>query len=96
MASLACDQADQSVVREAVEAAGYGEVVDELHQALQALWDTQNQWDPTLDTFGPLIAIAKRVFEAGGIYFESSKDGSARIHVPFTPATIPLDASAPL
>ncbi|WP_436356425.1 hypothetical protein [Brevundimonas sp. CEF1] len=79
---------DRRALREAVEAAGYGDVVDELHHALRALWDTQDQWDPTLDTFGPLLAIGKRVFEAGGIFFRSGPDGSARIDVPFTLDTI--------
>ncbi len=80
--------ADQSVARQALEAGGYGDLVDELHQALRALWETQGQWDPTLDTFGPLLAIGKRVFEAGGIYFSSGPDSSARIDVPFTLDTI--------
>lgn len=80
--------ADWSAARQAVETGGYGEHVDELHQVLKELWDQQSQWDPTLDTFGPLLAIGKRVFEAGGIYFKTNPDGSARIDVPFTIDTI--------
>lgn len=80
--------ADRSAARQAIEAGGYGDVIDELHQALKALWDTQGQWNPTLDTFDPLLAIGKRVFEAGGIYFRSRPDGSAWINVPFTLDTI--------
>ena len=80
--------ADWGAARQVVEAGGYGDVVDELHQALRTLWDTQGRWDPTFDTFGPLLAIGKRVFEAGGIYFKSGPDGSARINVPFRLDTI--------
>lgn len=80
--------ADWQDARQAVEAGGYGDLVDELHQALGELWDSQDDWAPTLDTFAPLIAIGKRVFESGGIYFRSQPDGSARIDIPFTLQTI--------
>lgn len=79
---------DWSAARFAIEAGGYGDVVDLLHQELRVLWDTQDQWDPTLDTFAPLLAIGKRVFETGGIFFNSRPDGSALIKVPFTLGTI--------
>lgn len=80
--------ADHSVARQAIEAGGYGNHVDELQQALRMLWDTQDHWDPTLDTFDPLLAIGKRVFEAGGIHFRNSPDGSTYIDVPVTFDTI--------
>jgi len=75
--------ADWSDTRRAVEVGGYGELADELHQALRALWETQDEWDPTLDTFDPLLAIGRRVFESGGIYFRTTQDGSPWIDVPF-------------
>lgn len=76
-------------VRDAIDDAGYADLIDDLHKLLRQLWDAQGSWDPTLDTFAPLEALAKRVFSSGGIHFETAGDGRCNIKVPFTASTMP-------
>lgn len=76
-------------VRTLIADAEYKELIDELHEILRHLWDTQGEWSPTLGTFAPLEELAKRVFDSGGIFFQTADDGRCRIDVPFTPSTIP-------
>lgn len=75
--------ADWNDARLAVEAAGYEDLVDELHQSLRELWETQQNWDPTRDTFSPLLQIVRRVFESEGIYFRTESDGLTYIDLAF-------------
>jgi hypothetical protein len=81
--------AEMSDARQAVEAAGYAQLIDQLHERLIALWESQGEWDPSLDVFAPLMALAKSVFASGGIHFGTNAEGGCRIDVPFTPATMP-------
>lgn len=79
--------------RAAIEMAGFGELMDRLHQTLGDLWNTREFWTPTLQTFAPLEEIAKAVLSSGGIYFATSDDGNCRVEVPFTTSTMPSGAS---
>mgnify|MGYP005991763967 CR=1 FL=1 len=84
------DWSSQAAARTAIDDAGYGDIVDELHAELRRLWDTRGSWTPTLDTFALLEAIAKSTFDANGIFFHTNADGDCRIDVPFTPGTMPI------
>lgn len=77
-------------VRSALETASYDDLVDRLHSELRRLWDTRDRWEPTMAVFSELEAIAKAVFDSGGIHFRTEPDGSCHIDVPFTPWTIPI------
>ena len=89
MDAVDADWADFPAVRTAAEAADYGVLIDDLHAILRGLWASQEDWSPTLDTFAPLEALAKRVFDKGGLLFHTSADGNCRIDVPFTRQTMP-------
>ena len=80
---------DHPEARVAIEAAGYGDLVDDLHAELRHLWDTYDSWLPTLDTFAGLEAIARSTFESNGIHFQTNDDGACSIDVPFTHETWP-------
>lgn len=77
-------------VRVAVENAGYADLVDRLHAELRNLWDTRDDWEPTLAVFAELEAIAKAVFDSNGIFFKTDAEGSCYIEVPFTRDTMPM------
>lgn len=77
-------------VFEALEEASYLEVVEQLAVELRRLWDTRDEWEATLGVFSGLEAIAKQVFEDGGLFFHSQPDGRCRIDVPFTATTMPF------
>jgi hypothetical protein len=79
--------ADLRDTRQAMEDAGYDDLVDRLHETLRQLWETQEAWEPTLDVFEPLQAFAKDVLKSGGLILRSSSDGSCHVDVPFLPGT---------
>jgi hypothetical protein len=89
MDAVGADWDDFPEVRAAIVDADYGELIDELHTILSELWDTQDGWAPELATFGPLEALAKQVFDSGGIFFKTNDEGGCRVEVPFTPWTMP-------
>lgn len=84
---------DFAEARAAIEAGGYGDFVDLLHEHCQVLWDSQAEWSPEVDVLAPLIDLTRDVFESGGIYFLRNRDGECHIEVPFTPETMPDDAT---
>jgi len=75
--------------RAAVEAGGYGDLVDALHARCRTLWDSQVNWTPDVDVFGPLVDLTRDVFASGGIYFYQGDTGDWGIRVPFSPETMP-------
>lgn len=83
------DWADFAEVRTVIEEAGYGELVDELHERCRVLWDTRSEWVPDTDVLAPLIGLARDVFASGGIHLRPTADGGCQIDVPFTAATMP-------
>jgi hypothetical protein len=80
--------ADLHDARQAVEDAGYGELLDRLHGILRGLWETQEAWEPSLDVFEPLQTFTKDVLKSGGLILRSEPDGSCRVDVPYSPGTI--------
>lgn len=77
-------------VKEALENKNYLHLVEKLWAELQSLWDSRENWTPSLSVFGGLETIAKEVFDEGGIIFSTDDDGECRIDVPFTPQTMPF------
>ena len=86
--------ADFHEARAAIEAGGYGDLVDTLHDCCRKLWANQAEWSAEDDVLAPLIDLARDVFESGGIYFNRNWDGEWHMRVPFTPETMPDDALA--
>lgn len=81
--------ADFARARQAIDAAGYGTLIDGLHEECRALWNSQAQWTPGQDVFAPLLKVARDTFASGGIHFARDADGHCRLDVPFTPETTP-------
>jgi hypothetical protein len=78
-------------VKEALEDKNYLQLVEKLWAELQDIWDSRENWGPSLGVFAGLEAIAKEVFDDGGIIFRTDHNGECRIDVPFTPQTMPFD-----
>lgn len=77
-------------VKEALEDEDYLEIVEKLRAELQNLWNSRENWEPSLDVFGGLEAIAKEVFDEGGLFFGTDNDGNCRIDVRYSPQTMPF------
>lgn len=75
--------------RAAIEAGGYGDFVDALHEHCRIMWESQVEWSVEDDVLAPLIDLARNVFAFGGIYFHRNWAGEWHIKVPFTPETMP-------
>ena len=75
--------------RASLQEGDYDHIVDRLHEILRELWATRDEWAPELDTFAPLEALTKAVFDSGGIHFTSGEDGGCHIDVPFSSRTMP-------
>ena len=67
----------------------YMDLVDRLRTELRRLWESQDDWEPTLNVFSELEDIALDIFREGGLFFETHSDGTCRVEVPFTAATMP-------
>lgn len=78
--------------RAAIEAGGYGELVDALHDCCRTLWDSQPIWSAEVDILAPLVDLTRDVFVSGGIHFYQDEAGEWGMMVPFTPETMPDDA----
>lgn len=94
LGGMDADEADWSdfpEVKGALEDECYFEIVGKLRAELRRLWNTRGEWAASLDVFQGLEAIAKEVFEEGGLFFSTDLDGNCRIDVPFTPHTMPYN-----
>jgi len=74
---------DLPETRTAMKDAGYGELVDRLHEILRQIWQSQDEWEPTLEVFEPLQIFVKDVLESAGLILRSKSDGSCWVEVPF-------------
>lgn len=83
------DWNDVPEIRAAIVNAGYDALIDELRTILRELWDSQGAWDPSIDTFEPLVDFAHEMFAEGGLLFRTDNDGQCYIDVPFSPETMP-------
>lgn len=81
--------AEFAEARAAIDEAGYGALVDALHEGCRHLWDSQSEWTPDRDVLAPLIAVARDAFASGGIYFRRESDGRCRVNVPLSVDTLP-------
>lgn len=84
---------DFPAARATIEASGYGNFIDELHERCRTLWDSQDKWSADVDVLAPLVDLTRNVFESGGIYFQKNSDGEWYISVPFTSETMPDEAT---
>ncbi len=75
--------------RSVLDDAGYGDLVDRMRGELRELWDSRDEWEPTLDIFSGIEDIARDVFRSGGIHFRPSDTDGWYIDVPFTDETMP-------
>jgi hypothetical protein len=73
---------DYPEVRQALETNEFADLVDSMRSELRNLWDTRDQWDPSLDIFEPLLDIAREVFRSGGLHFRTLEDGTCWVEVP--------------
>lgn len=62
---------------------GFRDYIDNLHKSLLQLWDTQDEWESSRETFSPLQDLVIDLIESQGIFIEPFDDGSAYVHVPF-------------
>jgi len=78
--------------RAAIEAGGYGDLVDALHDRCRALWDSQADWTVDEDVLAPLVDLTRDVWVSGGIRFYRNAAGQWCLDVPFSPETMPDEA----
>ncbi|WP_267395562.1 MULTISPECIES: hypothetical protein [unclassified Sphingomonas] len=76
------DWSNFKAVRNALEQAGYADLIDNLYAELRRLWQTRSEWSPTLDVFSGLEAIAHEVFASGGLFFSTNEAGGCWVDVP--------------
>lgn len=75
--------------RAAIDAGGYGQLVDALHERCRALWDSQSEWSADDDVLTPLVDLARDTFASGGIHFYQGDTGEWGLKIPFSPETMP-------
>lgn len=83
---------DFPTARATIEASGYGNFIDELHERCRTLWDSQDNWSADVDVLASLVDLTRKVFGSGSIYFQKNLDGEWHVKVPFTPETMPDEA----
>lgn len=71
---------DFAAVRRIIDAAGYGELVDDLHRALRRMWDTRDQWSEDDDILAPVVEIIRETLASGGVSLFKEPDGSWHAH----------------
>lgn len=76
-------------VRDAIDRAGYAELVAAMHAGSRELWDSLDDWTPDKDVMAPLIDVVRDTCASGGIYLRRLPNGDWVPDIPFTADTVP-------